>query len=180
MPLNCGAGEDSWQSVGLQGDQTYNPKGNQPWISTGRTDAKAEALTLWPPDAKSWLIKKTLMVGKIEGKRRRGWQKFEWCQHKPNEHLEIPADIGGWKRHGENSPLEPPAEALPYCSLGFRLLGSRTVGEYISVVSSQHGCDNLLQQLQETNTFGMICEACIWAAIRAATIMTSIYQTPLC
>ena len=55
-----------------------NPKENQPWISTGRTDAKAEALTLWPPDAKSWLIKKTLMVGKIEGKRRRGHQRMRW------------------------------------------------------------------------------------------------------
>ena len=33
-----------------------NPKGNQPWTFIGRTDAKAEALILWPPDAKSWLI----------------------------------------------------------------------------------------------------------------------------
>ena len=33
-----------------------NPKGNQPWIFIGRTGAKAEAPTLWPPDAKSWLI----------------------------------------------------------------------------------------------------------------------------
>ena len=33
-----------------------NPKGNQPWIFTRRTDAKVEAPILWPPDAKSWLI----------------------------------------------------------------------------------------------------------------------------
>ena len=33
-----------------------NPKGNQPWILTGRTDAEAEAPILWPPDAKNWLI----------------------------------------------------------------------------------------------------------------------------
>ena len=33
-------------------------KGNQPWIFTGRTDADAEASILWPPDEKSWLIKK--------------------------------------------------------------------------------------------------------------------------
>ena len=33
-----------------------NPKGNQPWIFIGRTDADAEAPILWPPDAKSWLI----------------------------------------------------------------------------------------------------------------------------
>ena len=35
-----------------------NPKGNQPWIFTGRTDAEAEAPILWPPDAKSWLTAK--------------------------------------------------------------------------------------------------------------------------
>ena len=35
-----------------------NPKGNQLWIFIGRTDAEGEALILWPPDAKSWLIGK--------------------------------------------------------------------------------------------------------------------------
>ena len=39
---------------------------------TGRTDAEAEALTLWPPDAKSRLTRKTLMLEKIEGRRRMG------------------------------------------------------------------------------------------------------------
>ena len=55
-----------------------NPKGNQSWIFTGGTDAETEAPILWPPDAKSWLIKKTLMLGKIEGGRRRGWQRMRW------------------------------------------------------------------------------------------------------
>ena len=39
-----------------------NPKGNQPWIFTGRTDA--EAPMLWPPDSKSWLIGKDPDTGK--------------------------------------------------------------------------------------------------------------------
>ena len=43
-----------------------NPKGNQPWVFIGRTDA--EAAILWPPDTKE----KTVMLGKIEGKRRKG------------------------------------------------------------------------------------------------------------
>ena len=55
-----------------------NPKGNQPWLVIGRTDAEAEAPILWPLDAKSWLFGKTLVVGKIEGKRRRGRQKMRW------------------------------------------------------------------------------------------------------
>ena len=40
---------------------------------TGRTDAAAEAPILWLPDEKSQLTEKTLMLGKIEGKRRSGW-----------------------------------------------------------------------------------------------------------
>ena len=53
-----------------------NPKGNQLWIFIGRTDA--EASILWPPDAKSQLTGKanSLMLGKIEGRRRR--QKMRW------------------------------------------------------------------------------------------------------
>ena len=54
-----------------------NLKGNQPWIFTGKTDAKAEAPILWPPDAKSNSLEKTLMLGKIEGRRRRGTTEDE-------------------------------------------------------------------------------------------------------
>ena len=65
MLLNCGVGEDSWESLGLQGDQnsSVTPKGNQSWIFTGRTDAKAETPILWPPDAKNWLFGKDPDVG---------------------------------------------------------------------------------------------------------------------
>ena len=55
-----------------------NPKGNQSWIFIGRTDAEADTPILWPPDAKYWLIWKTLMLGKIEGRRRWGWQRMRW------------------------------------------------------------------------------------------------------
>ena len=53
-----------------------NPEGNQSWIFAGGTDAEAEAPVRWPPDAKNWLIRKTLMLGKIEGRRRRGRQRM--------------------------------------------------------------------------------------------------------
>ena len=55
-----------------------NPKGNQSWIFIGRTDAEAETPILWPPDAKNWLLGKDLMLGKIEGKRRREQQRMRW------------------------------------------------------------------------------------------------------
>ena len=47
-----------------------NPKGNQPQIFTERTDPDAEATILWPPDVRTDSLEKTLMLGKIEGKRR--------------------------------------------------------------------------------------------------------------
>ena len=59
--------------------QLINPKGNQSWIFIGRTDAEAEASILRPLDEKSWLtLEKTLMLGKIEGRRRRGQQRMRW------------------------------------------------------------------------------------------------------
>ena len=59
--------------------QPVHPKGNQSWIFIGRTDA--EAPVLWPPDEKNWLIGKILMLGKIEGRRRRGWQRMRWLDY---------------------------------------------------------------------------------------------------
>ena len=44
--------------------EPVNPKGNQPWILIGRTDAEVEAPVLWPPDVKSWLIGKDADAGK--------------------------------------------------------------------------------------------------------------------
>ena len=58
--------------------QPVNPKGNQSWIFIGRTDAEAEAPILWPPDAKGYSLKKFLMLGKIEGRRRRWQQRTRW------------------------------------------------------------------------------------------------------
>ena len=62
--LNCGVGEDSWESLGLQGDPPVHTKGNESWIFIGRTDAEAETLILWPPDANNWLIWKDPDAGK--------------------------------------------------------------------------------------------------------------------
>ena len=51
-----------------------NPKRNQSWIFIERTDA--EGSILWPPNARADSLEKTLMLGKIEGRRRRGWQRM--------------------------------------------------------------------------------------------------------
>ena len=57
--------------------QPVHPKGNQSWVFIRRTDAEAETPILWPPDAKNSL-EKTLMLGNIEGGRRRGRQRMRW------------------------------------------------------------------------------------------------------
>ena len=64
MLLNYGIGEDSWESLGLQGNPTIHPKGDQSWVFIGRTDFEAETPILRPPDAKSWLIWKDPNAGK--------------------------------------------------------------------------------------------------------------------
>ena len=67
MFLNCGVREDSWESLGLQGDPTNYPKGDQSWVVSGRTDVEAETPVVAPPGAKADSFEKTLMLGKIEG-----------------------------------------------------------------------------------------------------------------
>ena len=58
--------------------QPVHSKGDQSWIFIGRTDAEVDTPILWPPDAKTDSLEKTLMLGKTEGWRRRGWQRMRW------------------------------------------------------------------------------------------------------
>ena len=55
--------------------QPVHPKENQSWLFIGRTDAEAEASVLW---RRADLFEKTLMLRKIEGRRRRGRQRMRW------------------------------------------------------------------------------------------------------
>ena len=58
MLLNCGVGEDSWESLDSKEIQPVHPKGDQSWVFIGRTDVEAETPILLPPDVKNWLIGK--------------------------------------------------------------------------------------------------------------------------
>ena len=105
MLLNCGVGEDSWESKGLCKEiQPVHPKGDQSWVFFGRTDAKAETPILWPPDAKRWLIGKDSDAGRDWGQKEKGttedemaeWhhqldgREFEWTQ------VELVMDREAW------------------------------------------------------------------------------------
>ena len=82
-PLSTAGGSVRWcshcgkqygRSLGLQGDQPVHPKGGQSRVLTGRTDAEAEGHLMRRADS----FEKTLMLAKIEGRRRRGRQRVTW------------------------------------------------------------------------------------------------------
>ena len=58
--------------------QPVHPKGDQSWVFIGRTDAEAETPVLWPPMQRVDSLEKTLMLGGIGGRRRRGRQRMRW------------------------------------------------------------------------------------------------------
>ena len=72
MLLNCGVGEDPECPLDCKEVKQVNPKGNQSWLFIGRTNAEAETPTLWPPDAKNWLILKDPDAGKDWRQKEKG------------------------------------------------------------------------------------------------------------
>ena len=103
MLLNCGVGEDSWESLGLQRDPTSHPKGDQSWVFIERTDVEAETPILWPPDAKSWLIWKHPDAGKDWRQEEKGMTEEEMAgwHHRLNGHefgwtAGVADGQGGW------------------------------------------------------------------------------------
>ena len=77
MPLNCGAREDSWSPLDCKEIKPVNPKGNQPEYSLeGLMKLKLPYFGHWMQKADS--LEKTLMLGKIQGRRRRGQQRMKW------------------------------------------------------------------------------------------------------
>ena len=72
--------------------QPVNPKGNQSWIFIGRTDVEAETSILWPPGARADSFEKTMILGKLEGRRRRGQQRKRWLDGITNSE-----DRGTWR-----------------------------------------------------------------------------------
>ena len=76
MLLNCGVGEDSWESLGLQGDPTSPSQKrlvlNIHWRNWCWSWNQYLGHLMWRADS----LEKTLMLGNIEGSRRRGWQRM--------------------------------------------------------------------------------------------------------
>ena len=74
--------------------KSVNPKGNQPWIYIGRTDAEAEAPILWTPDVKNWLFRKNPDAGK------------DWRQEEKTEGRMTEDEIVGWHHQQDGHEFE--------------------------------------------------------------------------
>ena len=88
----CMNGEDLWECLDCQEIKPVNPKGNEPWISIGRADAKTEAPIFWPPDAKSRLTGKDLDARKDRRQKKKEVaeneivRKHYWLKENESEH----------------------------------------------------------------------------------------------
>ena len=78
MLLNSGVGEDSWESLGLQGDQNSHPKESNPEYSLEGLILKLKLQYCGPLMWRTDSLRNTLMLGKIKGRRRRGRQRMRW------------------------------------------------------------------------------------------------------
>ena len=77
MLLNCGVGEDSWESLDYKEIQLVHSEGDQSWDFFGRTVAKAEIPVLWPPHEKSWLAGKDSDAGRDWRQEEKGTTEDE-------------------------------------------------------------------------------------------------------
>ena len=110
-----------------------NPRGNQPWILIGRTDAEAEAPILWPLAVKSRLIGKDPDAGKDWGQEER-WQRMRWLDSIINSmdmNLSKPQEMVTW-RTGKPGMLQS--------------TGSQRVGHNL-----------VTEQFQSKHSFSVIC-----------------------
>ena len=86
--------------------QPVHPKGDQSWKFIGRIDNEAEIPLLWPPDVKSWLIIKDPMLGKIEGRRRRGGRGWDGWMASLTQWTWIWASSRRWWKTGKPGMLQ--------------------------------------------------------------------------
>ena len=113
----CAAVHGVAKSRTLLSDWTeLNPKGNQSWIVIRSTDAEAETLILWPPDAKSQLIRKDPNAGKDWGQEEKWMTEDEMVGwHHPLNGHEFEQTLGDSEGHG----------SLVCCSpWGFKMSGA--------------------------------------------------------
>ena len=106
-----------------------NPKGSQYWLFIGRTDAEAESPILWPLMWRTDSLEKTLMLGKIEDGKRRGWQKIRSLDDITNS-----MDMSPSRRQGLVTDREAWCAAVHGVTKSQAWLSNWTVVNWISVL----------------------------------------------
>ena len=107
MLLNCSVGEDSWESLGLQGDPTRSIlKEISPGCSLDRMMLKLKLQyfghLMWRVDS----LEKILMLGGIGGRRKRGWQRMRWLDSITNSMNVSLSNSGSWWWTGRPGMLQ--------------------------------------------------------------------------
>ena len=107
MLLKCGVGEDSWDPLDCKEIKPIDSKGNLSWIFIGRTDAEAETLIIWPPDAKNWLIWKDPDAGKDWGQKEKGPTRgWDGWMASPTQWTWVWVNSGSWWWTGRPGVLQ--------------------------------------------------------------------------
>ena len=86
--------------------QPVHPKGDQSSVFIGRTDVEAETPVLWPPDVKSYLLEKTLMLGGIGSRKRRARQRMRLLDGVTDSMDMVWVDSGCWWWTGRPGGLQ--------------------------------------------------------------------------
>ena len=145
MLLNCGAGEDSFffflektleSTLDSREIKPVHPKRNQPWIFSGRTEG--EAPILWPPDAKSWLIREDPDAGKDWGQEEKGTTEDEmvgWLHWVNGHESEQSLRVG--ERQGSQTWCNPWGHRVGY-KLATEQQQHRKTGCCLACVSQEH------------------------------------------
>ena len=138
MLLNCGVGEDSWESLGLQGDPTSPFWRRSALGFFGRNYAKAETPVLWTPHVKSWLIGKDWCWEGLGAGGEGDDREWDGWMSPPTQWTWVWVDSGSWWWTGRPGML--------------RFMGSQRVGHDWATElnwTEEMNNDNKIEQLYQ-------------------------------
>ena len=121
---------------------SVNPKGNQPWLFIGRTDAEAETPILWPPDVKSWLTGKDPDAGidweRLKGKGEEGGAESSERWLRDGWPVAMPQHTWIWPNSGREWRTEEPGVLQSTGSQSRTWLNKRTISTGLPDFSIKH------------------------------------------
>ena len=120
--------------------QPVHLKGNQSWIFTGRTDAKAETPKLWPSDAKNWLIWKDPDAEKDWRQEEKGTTGWDGWMASLTWWTWVWVSSGSWWRTGKPGLLQPMGSPGVRHDSHWTELNALHVTKSQAVLTSSHQC----------------------------------------